>query len=521
MKPHALEQLKSLDQLPEWEQFKQSVLNSKINCDGHRVLQAAGLSIDLSAQRSSAALNQATKELLEVRELDTLKQALFDGEAINTTENRAAWHTMLRKPQPLAEVQSERLRVLELVRRVDNDRRWRNIVHIGIGGSDWGVRLATQAFGYAGSWRQIRFVSNIDGHAIEGGLAGLDPFDTLVVIATKSFKTAETMENAARAREWFNAAGVNPGNNIIAVTANPEAALAWGVPQHNIYRFWDWVGGRFSLWSSVGVAAGLTVGSRVLAGLQSGAHAMDQHFLNTPIEENAPIQLAMAEIANRSILGYGSRNLAVYDSRLSYLIPYLQQLEMESLGKSVDHQGKEIKVPTGPVVWGMPGTDAQHTFFQWLHQSSEGAPVDFIVCKNADHPWQQHHKQLLAHCLAQRQALLHGKTAEQAEAENLHNGMDVDEAKWLAEHRKQPGGRPSNLIVLHQLTPFSLGALLAMYEHKVFVEAVVWGLNPFDQWGVELGKVLADDIYDVLNGATNTTSSLDQSTLYWIDQFKS
>ena len=521
MKPHALEQLESLDQLPEWEQFKQSVLNSKINCDGHRVLQAAGLSIDLSAQRSSAALKQATKELLEVRELDTLKQALFDGEAINTTENRAAWHTMLRKPQPLAEVQSERLRVLELVRRVDNDRRWRNIVHIGIGGSDWGVRLATQAFGYAGSWRQIRFVSNIDGHAIEGGLAGLDPFDTLVVIATKSFKTAETMENAARAREWFSAAGVNPGNNIIAVTANPEAALAWGVPQHNIYRFWDWVGGRFSLWSSVGVAAGLTVGSRVLAGLQSGAHAMDQHFLNAPIEENAPIQLAMAEIANRSILGYGSRNLAVYDSRLSYLIPYLQQLEMESLGKSVDHQGKEIKVPTGPVVWGMPGTDAQHTFFQWLHQSSEGAPVDFIVCKNADHPWQQHHKQLLAHCLAQRQALLHGKTAEQAEAENLHNGMDVDEAKWLAEHRKQPGGRPSNLIVLHQLTPFSLGALLAMYEHKVFVEAVVWGLNPFDQWGVELGKVLADDIYDVLNGATNTTSSLDQSTLYWIDQFKS
>lgn len=521
MKPHALEHLKPLDQLPEWEQFKQNVLNSKINCDGHKVIQAAGLSIDLSAQRSSAVLNQATRELLDARELSALRQALFDGEAVNTTEDRAAWHTMLRKPQPLAEVQSERLRVLELVRRVDNDRRWRNIVHIGIGGSDWGVRLATEAFGYAGSWRQIRFVSNIDGHAIEGGLAGLDPFDTLVVIATKSFKTAETMENAARAREWFNAAGVNPGNNMIAVTANPDAALAWGVPQHNIYRFWDWVGGRFSLWSSVGVAAGLTVGSRVLAGLQSGAHAMDQHFLNAPIEENAPIQLAMAEIANRSVLGYGSRNLAVYDSRLSYLIPYLQQLEMESLGKSVDHQGREINVPTGPVVWGMPGTDAQHTFFQWLHQSSEGAPVDFIVCKNADHPWQQHHKQLLAHCLAQRQALLHGKTASQAEAENLEKGMDINEAKWLAEHRKQPGGRPSNLIVLNQLTPFSLGALLAMYEHKVFVEAVVWGLNPFDQWGVELGKVLADDIYDVLNDTTDKTSSLDQSTLYWIDQFKS
>ena len=521
MIPNALKQLEPLDQLPQWEQFKDSVLNATINCEQHKILQAAGLSVDLSAQRCSAELNKATEELLAARELDALKQALFDGETLNTTEDRAAWHTMLRKPQPLAEVQSERLRVLELVRRIDNDRRWRNIVHIGIGGSDWGVRLATEAFGYTGSWRQIRFVSNIDGHAIEGGLAGLDPHDTLVVIATKSFKTAETMENAARAREWFESAGVNTGNNMIAVTANPEAAAAWGIPKHNIYRFWDWVGGRFSLWSAVGVAAGLTVGSGVLAGLQSGAHAMDQHFLNTPVKDNAPIQLAMAEIANRSILGYASRNLAVYDSRLSYLIPYLQQLEMESLGKSVDHQGKEIKVPTGPVVWGMPGTDAQHTFFQWLHQSSEGAPVDFIVCKEADHPWQQHHKQLLAHCLAQRQALLHGKSAAQAEAENLANGMDTDKAQWLAEHRKQPGGRPSNLIVLPQLTPFSLGALLAMYEHKVFVEAVVWGLNPFDQWGVELGKVLADDIYDILGGAANKSTELDESTLYWIEQFKS
>lgn len=520
MKINALKQFKPLDKMPQWDQFKHHVLNSTINCEQHKILQAAGLRIDLSAQRSSVGLSKATQDLLEAREFDTLKQALFDGEHLNTTEDRAAWHTMLRQPQPLAEVQSERLRVLELVRRIDNDRRWRNIVHIGIGGSDWGLRLTTQAFGYAGSWRQIRFVSNIDGHAIEGGLAGLDPHDTLVVVATKSFKTAETMENAARAREWLKAAGVNPGNNIIAVTANPDAALAWGVPKHNIYRFWDWVGGRFSLWSAVGVAAGLTVGSSVLAGLHSGAHAMDQHFLNTPIEENAPVHLAIAEIANRSILGYGSRNIAVYDSRLNHLIPYLQQLEMESLGKSVDHLGREIKVPTGPVVWGMPGTDAQHTFFQWLHQSSEGAPVDFIVCKDADHPWQQHHKQLLAHCLAQRQALLHGKTSTQAETENLEAGMSADKAKCLAEHRKQPGGRPSNLIVLPKLTPFALGALLAMYEHKVFVEAIVWGLNPFDQWGVELGKVLADDIYNALNDVSDKSQCLDQSTLYWIKQFK-
>lgn len=518
-----LKQLEPLDQLPQWEQFKQAVLAAKIDCKQTVILEAAGLKVDLSAQRRSDALSQAASNLLEVRQLDKLRQALFDGEHLNSTEDRAAWHTMLRQPQPLIEVQSERLRVLEFVRRVDNDRRWRNIVHIGIGGSDWGVRLATQAFGYAGSWRQIRFVSNIDGHAIEGGLAGLDPHDTLVVVATKSFRTAETMANAARACEWFKAAGVNAGNNMIAVTANPDAAAAWGIPRHNIYRFWDWVGGRFSLWSAVGVAAGLTVGSGVLAGLQSGAHAMDRHFLNAPIEENAPIQLALAELANRSVLGYGSRNLAVYDSRLSYLIPYLQQLEMESLGKSVDHQGRDIKVATGPVVWGMPGTDAQHTFFQWLHQSSEGAPVDFIVCQKADHQWQQHHKQLLAHCLAQRQALLHGKSTAQAETENRHKGMDSAQAQWLAHHRKQPGGRASNLIVLPQLTPFSLGALLAMYEHKVFVEALVWGLNPFDQWGVELGKVLADDIFAILNGSAAGDAKhteLDCSTQYWINQFK-
>lgn len=518
-----LKKLEPLDQLSEWAQFKQAVLSANINCEQTVILDAAGLKVDLSAQRRSTELSQAATKLLEARKFEPLRQALFDGEHLNSTEDRAAWHTMLRQPQPLMEVQSERLRMLELVRRVDNDRRWRNIVHIGIGGSDWGVRLVTQAFGYAGSWRHIRFVSNIDGHAIEGGLAGLDPHDTLVVVATKSFRTAETMENAARAREWFEAAGVNPGNNMIAVTANPEAAAAWGIPRHHIYRFWDWVGGRFSLWSTIGVAAGLTVGSGVLAGLQSGAHAMDRHFLTAPPEENAPIQLALAELANRSVLGYGSRNLAIYDSRLSYLIPYLQQLEMESLGKSVDHQGRPIHVATGPVVWGMPGTDAQHTFFQWLHQSSEGAPVDFIVCKTADHQWQQHHQQLLAHCLAQRQALLHGKSTAQAEAENLQKGMAPEQAQWLAHHRKQPGGRASNLIVLPQLTPFSLGALLAMYEHKVFVEALIWGLNPFDQWGVELGKVLADDIFERLSKDSSQPHKpleLDRSTQYWIEQFK-
>lgn len=511
-----------LHTLPEWQQFYDVIQHTALDKKQLRIFHAAGLQFDLSAQRYSPEVEKAIEHLLAVRHFDALRQALFDGDNINNTEHRPAWHTMLRNPQPLAEVAEERKRVLEFVRRTDSDRRWRNIVHIGIGGSDWGVRLANSAFGYAGTWRNIRYVANIDGHAIEAGLAGLDPRETLIVVATKSFTTAETMSNAQRALEWLQAANIEyPYNQIIAVTAKPAKAEQWGIPKHNIFKFWDWVGGRFSLWSAVGVAAGLTVGSGVLAGLLNGAHAMDQHFLQAPIHENMPIQMAMAEIANRSVLGYGSRNLAVYDSRLANLIPYLQQLEMESLGKSVDCQGQPIEVPTGPVVWGMPGTDAQHTFFQWLHQGTDGAPVDFIVCQQEDHRWKDHHQQLLAHCLAQREALLNGKTEDEAFAENMAAGLQEAEARLLAKHRKQPGGRPSNLIILPRLTPFALGALLALYEHKVFVEGIVWGLNPFDQWGVELGKVLAKGIHQEIKGEKVADTHRNPSTQYWVEQFKS
>lgn len=513
--------LPPLHTLPEWQTFTEAVKQTVLDKGQLRVFHAAGLHFDLSAQRYSSAMEEAINALLKARHFDEQRQALFAGGIVNTTERRPAWHIMLRNPQPTEEVAEERKRVLEFVRRTDSDRRWRNIVHIGIGGSDWGVRLANSAFGYAGTWRNIRYVANIDGHAIEAGLAGLDPRDTLIVIATKSFTTAETMANAQRALEWLQAANIdNPFSHIIAVTAKPEKAEQWGVPKHQIFKFWEWVGGRFSLWSAVGVAAGLTVGSGVLAGLLNGAHTMDQHFYNAPIAENMPIQMAMSEIANRSVLGYGSRNLAVYDSRLANLIPYLQQLEMESLGKSVDHLGQSIEIPTGPVVWGMPGTDAQHTFFQWLHQGTDGAPVDFIVCQHEAHRWKDHHQQLLAHCLAQREALLNGKTEEEAFAENIRAGMDEETARLLAKHRKQPGGRPSTLIVLPQLTPFALGALLALYEHKVFVEGLVWGLNPFDQWGVELGKVLAKGIEKEIKSQQDISAHHNPSTQYWVQKFR-
>ncbi len=514
--PHA-----PLTELPQWQNYVNAIRTAPRTAPAPRIIEAGGLHIDLTAQTYSPEVVDAAIALLQARQFDRARQALFDGDKVNTTENRAAWHTQLRAPRPIEAVVEQRKRALEFVRRSDSERRWRNIVHIGIGGSDWGVRLVVGAFGYAGMWRNIRFVANIDGHAVEGGLAGLDPRETLVVVASKSFKTAETMENAKRVIEWMQAAGIaQPLNQVIAVTANPEAALAWGLQQTQIFQFWDWVGGRFSIWSAVGVAAGLAVGSDVVAGLQSGAKAMDDHFLTAPIAQNAPVQLAMAGIANRSILDYGSLNISAYDSRLANLIPYIQQLEMESLGKSVDVNGRPITVPTGPAVWGMPGTDAQHTFFQWLHQGSDGAPVDFIACQHEDHGWREHHIQLLAHCLAQREALMHGKSYEQALQECRDAGLSADAAGELARHRVHPGGRPSNLIMLPSLTPFALGALLALYEHKVFVQGLVWGLNPFDQWGVEYGKVLATDITAELKGAPPRAEH-DTSTRYWIERIRS
>lgn len=511
----------ALCEMPEWAAFVDAAKQADKTAHDARILDAAGIKVDVSAQPFSARLDDAGHNLLRARDFEVARNDLFEGRQVNATEGRAAWHTMLRASSPISEVARERARLLSFVQQADTERRWHNVLHIGIGGSDWGTRLMSAAFGYRRSWRDIRFVSNIDGHAIESGTAGLNPHDTLVVVISKSFSTAETIENAHRAVEWLKAAGVNqPYEQVVAITCRPDAAREFGVPESHIFPFWEWVGGRFSLWSSVCLATALTVGVDVVGGMLAGAAAMDDHFLHAPIAENAPVQMALAGIVNRSVLNYASLNLAVYDSRLSYLVPYLQQLEMESLGKSVDIAGRPLDVPTGPVVWGMPGTDAQHTFFQWLHQGTEGAPVDFVVCQQADHHWPDHHQQLLAHCLAQREALMKGKPYEAALAETHHE--NEEHRNWLARHRVHAGGRPSNLIVLPRLTPYSLGALVALYEHKVFVQALVWGINPFDQWGVEFGKALAQRIRgEWQSESQNSLQSADRdpSTSYWIRQF--
>lgn len=512
----------ALEQLAEWSEFSRIARSTPLSSNTLRIINAAGVAVDLTAQRSSPALHHATAQLLQARQFDVLREQLLQGDIVNVTEARAAWHSALRAPAPTSqEITTERQRANAFVRLADSERRWRHIVHIGIGGSDWGVRLAVRAFGYTGMWRQVRFVSNIDGHAIEGGLAGLDPRDTLVVLASKSFATTETLENGRRAIEWLRNAGIpDPYDHVVAITARPDRAHAWGIRNERTFKLWDWVGGRFSLWSAVSLTTALAVSSDVVAGMQSGAAAMDAHFASAPLDTNAPVQMAMAGVINRSLLGYGSLNIAPYDFRLAELVPYIQQLDMESLGKSVVLDGSDVGVPTGPAVWGMPGTDAQHTFFQWLHQSSDGAPVDFIVCQHADHGWPGHHQSLLANCLAQREALLRGKSYDTALRETLAEGVPAERAHWLARHRTHPGGRPSSLIVLSRLSPYTLGALLALYEHKVFVQAVVWGINPFDQWGVEYGKHLAQNITNCLAGDSTAGSHHDASTAHWIDTFK-
>ncbi|WP_345796288.1 glucose-6-phosphate isomerase [Castellaniella sp. MT123] len=512
-----------LTDLPEWKRFVVAAQTCASRTDGLDLIEAPGLMLDASGQRHSPALLAAGEALLQARGFTEQRRRLLAGEAVNVTENRAAWHTVLRSPTAPAEVLAERERMDAWVRRADAERRWRHIVHVGIGGSDWGVRLAVSAFGYAGTWRDVRFVANIDGHAIEGGLAGLDPRDTLVVLVSKSFTTSETLENGARAREWLVAAGLDPADHLVAVTAQPERARAWGIPDTQIFKIWDWVGGRFSIWSAVSLTTALSVGSDVLAGLRMGAAAMDTHFAQAPLAANAPVRMALAGIVNRSVLGQGSLNIAPYDSRLANLVPYVQQLDMESLGKSVDQAGRPVGVPTGPAVWGMPGTDAQHTFFQWMHQGSDGAPVDFILCCQADHHWAAHHRQLLANCLAQREALMRGKTLAQARAECLSEGMTPEQADWLAPHRVHPGGRPNHLIALPRLSPYSLGALLALYEHRVFTQGLIWGIDPFDQWGVEYGKILARGIASALTPGAEVrpeSAGHDVSTCHWIEQLR-
>ncbi len=489
-------------------------------------LEAAGLVLDASKNRVDDGLLAALFDLARASKVESRRAAMYAGQKINVTEERAVLHVALRAGRDASyrvdghDVVPDVHAVLDhmeaFVAQI-HDGTWTghsgkaitDVVHIGIGGSDLGPRFACAAlYGWRRAGLTVQFVANVDAQAIDDATASLDPATTLFVIASKTFTTAETMMNAHTARDWSLAGGVPEGElhrHFVAVSTNEEAATKFGIDAKNMFGFWDWVGGRYSLWSAIGLPIALACGMDRFRELLEGAAAMDAHFAGAPLEANLPVRLALMGIVNANLLGARSVCIAPYHQHLELLPAHLQQVEMESNGKSVDLDGLPVSHRTVPVIWGQPGTNAQHAYFQCLHQGTEWAPIDFIAVIDPTHAHLEHHRALLANCFAQSEALMRGKTTAEAKAELVDAGEDDAEAARLAPHKTFPGNRPSNTIVLQRLDPASLGALIALYEHKVMVQGAIWDVDSFDQWGVELGKVLARSIVDELkHGASGT-----------------
>lgn len=480
-------------------------------------VQAPGVFADLSKARWDEATRRLLLELAGQCALPARRDAMFAGEPINRTEDRAVLHTALRAPRGSAPFSDEVHAVLdrmlafaERVRGAAGRDGWTDVVSIGIGGSELGPRMAVQALQpFAHEGLRLHFVANVDGHDITPVLRRLRPAHTLFIIASKTFTTQETMANAAVAREWFvSEGGADIGRHFVGVTSHPEAAAAFGI--RDTFGFWDWVGGRYSLCSAIGLPLAIAVGEAGFRELLAGAHAMDRHFAEAPLARNLPVLLGLLDVWYRNFHGHASRCVAPYHQGLSRLPAYLQQLEMESNGKSVDMDGRALPHATSPVIWGEPGTNGQHAYFQQLHQGTDVVPVEFIAVKTPSHGHADLHTQLLAHCLAQSQALMLGQTEADAAASPAPTASQRLDPAVLARHRRFGGNRPSTTLLLDSLDPRSLGALIALYEHRVFTSGTVWGLNSFDQWGVELGKSLCQRLLPRL--ASGDTAGLDAST---------
>lgn len=467
---------------------------------------------DLSKNLIDTATQQLLFDLARQCGVEQHRDAMFSGAAINGTEQRAVMHWLLRK-QPLAPVDialaaiknvatenvgGELMQVhttldamLAYAQTVRSDEGITDVVNIGIGGSDLGPQMAVLALDeFVLPGKRFHFVSNVDGHELAAVLKRVKPESTLFLIASKTFTTIETMTNALSARRWFEAqGGTDTGRHFVALTTNVAAANAFGI--RTTFGFWDWVGGRYSVWSAIGLPLAIAIGPQAFREFLGGAHDMDEHFRTAPVERNLPVRLGLLDVWYRNFHGFTSRSIAPYHSALRRLPAYLQQLEMESNGKRVDAQGDALPYGTSPVLWGEPGTNGQHAYFQMLHQGTDVVPVEFVAVKTPRHTLAGHHDLLLANVLAQAQALMVGKTD-------------------AGGHKHFPGNRPSTFLLLDELTPTSLGALIALQEHRVFVSGSLWGINSFDQWGVELGKVLTKDIEPRL--ASGDVSGLDGST---------
>ena len=462
--------------------------------------EAPAVFADLSKNRLDTAALKFLLDLARECGIEQHRDAMFAGEPINASEGRAVLHTALRSPRGEGphsiEVHAVLDAMLAYAERVRDTASSgiRHVVNIGIGGSDLGPQMVVPALdAFAHREITLHFVSNVDGHDITRVLRRLDPAETLFVIASKTFTTQETMANAQAARDWFVAhGGKDIARHFVATTTNVEAAARFGI--ESTFGFWDWVGGRYSLWSAIGLPIAIAIGAENFRAFLAGAHAMDRHFANTPLERNVPALLGLLDVWYRNFHRFTSRSVAPYHQGLARLPAYLQQLEMESNGKRVDSDGASLPYGTSPVVWGEAGTNGQHAYFQMLHQGTDVIPVEFLAVKTPAHSLLDQHAKLLANCLAQSQALMIGKTADEALAESPPTASRRIDASTLAAQRSFPGNRPSTTLVLDALTPHSLGALIALYEHRVFTSGALWGINSFDQWGVELGKALASQL---------------------------
>ncbi len=484
-------------------------------------VSAAGLFLDYSKNRVTERTIQLLLELAKERGLEAQRDAMFAGKKINNTENRAVLHTALRAPRNQAlifdgqdvvhDVHVVLDRIKAFTQRVHSGQ-WSgysgkpitDVVNIGIGGSDLGPKMVCQALRmFAQPQIQTRFVSNVDGHDLDETLAQVNPETTMFIVVSKTFTTMETMLNANSARTWFLRHGKESDlpKHFVAVSTNAEAVRTFGIDTDNMFPFWDWVGGRYSVWSAVGLSEAHAVGYEHFDEFLAVAHAMDLHFCAAPLESNMPVLMALVGIWNRNFLGSSSLSIAPYHHDLARFSAYLQQLEMESNGKTVTKEGDAVGVTTCPVIWGDTGTNGQHAYFQLLHQGADVVPIDFIAVLRPGHALPEHHAALLANCFAQAEAFMRGKTADEVRADLLEQKLSAAEIEMLVPHRIFLGNRPSNTILMDELTPATLGALIALYEHKTFAQGVLWGINSFDQWGVELGKVLAKNIQDELAGA--------------------
>jgi len=489
-------------------------------------VEAAGLYLDLSKQSWTKAAFDACLDLARASDVEGRRAALFAGEAVNLTEGRAVLHPALRAApgadfkalgEPVsAEVDAVRADMKAYADAVRSGaeagatgKTFEAIVHVGIGGSDLGPRVVWDALRPLDPAIDLRFVANIDPRDMAEALTGLDPETTLVVVVSKTFTTQETLANAEAAKAWLAASLPAEGmtKHFIGVTAAPDKAAAFGCGR--TFAFRDWVGGRYSLWSAVSLSCGIALGWDVFERMLAGAAEMDEHFVSAPLERNAPILLALAQVFNVDGLNRPARTVAPYAHALRRLPSFLQQLEMESNGKRVHRDGTPVTRQTCPVVFGEPGTNGQHAFFQQIHQGPQTVPAEFVIVAKTHEDVPE--SPLWSNALAQGQALMLGKTTEAAKAEGLAQGLSEEEATRLASHRTFTGNRPSTAIVMERLTPETLGALLALYEHKTFVEGVIWDINSFDQWGVELGKVLAKAILKDLD-AGGPSADLDPST---------